>query len=493
MAGLFRVAGEPVQRVGGVSPWGWASLVAGFLIVALGAVGVSAETASFVCHSVLFGRVPADPLAMSITEDHGHVVVLDRNLTLTTWRLGEDAPDTAVSLQMIDAVTGPVVLLPEFGAVIMVDRAGRIMKWSLYDGRLLERRDSAEPIACSAVDPASGMIATAHASGMLRIWDLGDPGNPRDLGENYPAVTSLVFLPAAGALAVASASRGIFVLDSLTGARIQTLSRVEDATVADIGWAAYTRSTHNYGGDSARLKATPGGEWMAVVASDRMVTAWELTGGRYQKREKFKDFPGEVWWDGSGRWLASFQVNGKFSMTAPDGGVVWCFEQEPATAPMVTAADSKCEWRVYVTQDRQLCAWRWVRVVPLDRPSEEEVPATIALIRSLRGQDRALPSAAGAESLAVVGFQIRDGGATRIHSDWSADALRGQDERELGWDSLLDANHDGRVSPGERQRLRVIFASRNPSWAARRLMGIGLMLEQRERSLGYPPRRPYGQ
>ncbi len=397
---------------------------------------------SYACHSVLFGRVGVDPLAMSITVDHRGVVVLDRDLTLTTWRFGEDAPDTAVSLEMADAVTGPVVLLPAFGAAIMVTRAGRILRWSLDDGRLMERRDSAEPIACSAVDPASGMIATAHASGVLRLWEFGDAGDPRDLVDDYPAVTSLVFLPAAGALGVASASRGIFVLDSLTGARIQTLSRVPgasvpDAIVADIGWTAYARSNRKYGGNSARLKAVPGGEWLAVVTPEQTVTTWELTSGRYRKREEFKEFPGEVWWDGSGRWLASFQSNGEFNMTAPDGGVVWSFGQDPATAPVVTAVDSRCEWRVYVTQDRRLCAWRWSPVVPLDDPGAGNPDARIAQIRSLRGLDR-IPSI-------------------------------------------------------ERQRSRVVIASCRPSWAARALFTAGQIIEQRDRSRGYPPRKPYGQ
>lgn len=460
------------------SSWPWAVLrflivAAPFIGLAMFAVGAGrAQAADFACHSVLFGCVPADALAMSFTADGGGVVVLDRNFTLTTWRLGEDGPDAAVPLDMNEPVSGAATLLPAFGMVVMVDRAGAIVTWSIDDGTILDRRDSAEPILCSAVDPASGRIATSHASGVLRIWDLGESSGPSQLAEGYAAVTSLVFLPAAGALGVASGTRGVLVIDSFTGRPLQTLERYVEPVKTDPAWPTSGGGGCGKVRNFARLRAVPDGSWLAVVVPGLEATTWQWMGGRYRKRREIERTFGDAWWDARGRLLSGFLSDDDFTVYPVEGGEVWRVKQEPAAIPAVTAVEAGCAWQVYVTRDRHLCAWRWVQAVPVVEDSGEAAPATLAVVRPLREEALSIPSMESADSLAVLGFQIGVGGATRVHTDWPAGASGvpgNEDDLSAREYLLLDTNHDGHVSPGERQRLRVVFASTQPSWLSRRL------------------------
>ena len=475
MAGSRRYAGGSQSRV---SPWHLlvaAGMAAGLAILVPRAGGASAEDRPTTYHAMVFGQVSAQPLALSFTADKGGIAVLDVGLALATWRLGAGAPDTVITLEGADAITGPVTLIPVVGVAVMVGRDGRIVEWSTDDGRLRERRECAEPIVCSAVDPASGAIATAHPSGVLRIWDLSAAGPPRELATGYFGVTSLVFLPSAGALCVASGSRGVEILDGESGVSRQAVNRRAEVgagrSVTEVGVARGFTTSREYAGKRVRIEAVHSGEWLAVTLPTERTVTWRLVGDGYRKVEAIKEDFIQTVWDARGRWLSGFLADGRLALIDPRKGDFWQTSMTPATMPALAAADEASEWLVYITHDRRFCAWRWVEVVPGDQPDEAEAPpVAVGLMRSARDPGPASPSIADADSLAIVGFEWRGDNITRVHAERPTEAAvvprRAAPAVEAGPSalaitdySLLDADLDGRLSPGERLRLTVRIAN----------------------------------
>jgi WD40 repeat protein len=151
------------------------------------------------------------------------------------------------------------------GARYVASASYELNVWEVASGRKTGTIGHESWFSAAAFHPTRRMVATGHADGTVRVWDLGTEELVKELAQGDQEVSALAFTSDGALLASASEGRTIAVWDLASGKLVRTLSGHTDR-IPVLAWQPGSRLLVSGGWDTtARLWNIDTGEPLLLL------------------------------------------------------------------------------------------------------------------------------------------------------------------------------------------------------------------------------------
>ncbi|WP_437945106.1 pentapeptide repeat-containing protein [Sorangium sp. So ce296] len=218
---------------------------------------------------------------------------------------GSAAPGAAHADVVAAAAASPcmaVAVSPDGQLIASAHRSGPVWLWDAATGAARRAlAGHAATVRSVAFSPDGALLAAGSSDATIRLWDVATGRDVRVLRGHGAPVTSVAFGPGGAVLASGSNDRTVRLWDVATPAEPRVLtghtaivrsvafspdgaslaSAADDQTVRlwDVARAAERRTLMGHAGISRSVAFSPDGAWLASGAHDSTVWLWDLTAG----------------------------------------------------------------------------------------------------------------------------------------------------------------------------------------------------------------------
>jgi WD40 repeat protein/serine/threonine protein kinase len=175
-----------------------------------------------------------------------------------------------------------------------------LFRWDGSTDGLVAFGDSfVEEARCLAVSPNGRLIATGHADGGIRLWDVSTQQLRRSIQEHDESVDRIAFSETSSQIVTASFDGRAKILDVESGECRVTIelpssaedaafspgetrvavTSLDDAMLHDVTTGTQLHLLKGHHSSARTVCYSPGGEWLVTGSSDRTVRVWDANSG----------------------------------------------------------------------------------------------------------------------------------------------------------------------------------------------------------------------